>query len=515
MRIEKFVIYAIGLGLFLRILGIWYGLPLALSIDEPALVSTVLSLKMDLLPNQFAWPHLYFYFNAVFYGIYVLVKNIYGHFFLLPKFVFTPAPFFLISRMLSVTFGTLTIYSIYLLTKMIYNKKVAVLAAFITAILPIHVFESHLAKTDIVQTFVTSVTLLFIYKILKFGRQKDYIIAGILIGISTSIKYGGALMFFPLLIAHLYSLKELSIKNLFNKNFNKKIFISGVVSVVTFFIGTPNALFSYNKFFSNERAVGALWQIKNVGSVTWAQYPIELFSTFFEMYRENIVGILWIMFIALMLHFILFNRRDKKTVFLLLPTVVFSFYITKFDRSPDHYFLFLIPFYVPVLAKFIFEVWKYFKFRLPSRYRSYETIFFIIILVPSFFISFKSSFLMARKDTRNLAYNWVKSNLNEKKDFLYVVGEELEKIPFQKDNTLRIKKIDRSAITDSSTFYIVLGEYGVTKDSLITKNRDPDNLDGNSAPILKDSEIVFSASNKFRLGPPIYIIHVKYKEVFN
>jgi hypothetical protein len=49
--------------------------------------------------------------------------------------------------------------------------------------------------------------------------------------------------------------------------------------------------------------------------------------------------------------------------------------------------------------------------------------------------------LFSRKDTRNLAYDWVKNNLNDKEDFLFVIGEDLETISFQNNLTKRVQKI--------------------------------------------------------------------------
>lgn len=506
LNFPRVVFYFFFLGFALRIFGIWFGLPLQLNIDEPTLVSSVLALRQNINPGHFEWPHLYFYINFIFYLVFGALRKIVSIIFGSPWLYDDPSPYFLISRFLSATFGSLTIFSIYLISKDIFSERAGRVSAFLISVLPIAVYEAHLAKMDTANTFFTSVAVYFIWRVFKEGRLKSFVFAGIWIGLSTSIKYNAALLFLPLLIAYL--LRGEGFSKIFSVVTIKKFIASGVSSIVAFYVGTPFAILDYKKFFSTERNVGAMWQFQNVGQVEWANFPIEIYNTFIFMYREQLGAFLWVIFLILIVLFLFFNKRSKEYVFLLFPTVFFSFYISRFDRSPGHYFLFLIPFYVPALSAFILEIYDALTKRFSYMKKFSVSAFVLLIMSSSIIMVLKDDFLFSRVDTRVAAYNWVRQNLNDNNDFLYVNGEELKSVPFQKNNTEKIKKVDRSLIKRNAPFYIVIGVDGVTKDEILSADRDPVTLSGNSGPILRDAILVFDQDNNWRLGPPIYIFKV-------
>jgi len=511
-RFPNVVFYFFIFGLLLRVVGIWFGLPLQLNIDEPTLVSSVLDLKQNINLGHFEWPHLYFYINLFFYVIFGAFRKIVSLIIGTPWLYENPSPYFLISRFLSAVFGSLTIFSVYLISKEIFSERVGKISALVLAVLPVAVYEAHLAKMDTANTFFTSVAVYFIWQVHKKGDLKAFIYSGILIGLSTSIKYNGALLFLPLLIAYLLRSEKYS--KIFSIQTLKKFLYSGISSIIAFLIGTPFAIIDYKKFFSTERNVGALWQFQNVGQVEWINFPNEIYNTFILMYRQQLGLFLWLIFLILIILFLFFNKRSKEYVFLMFPAIFFSLYISRFDRSPGHYFLFLIPFYVPALSGFIVEIYDFmqlkFKNVVTNKLNLYT--FVTLILLTSIYPILQSDFLLSKKDTRNSAYEWVQSNLNQDVDFLYVVGEKLKSIPFQKNNTEKIKKLDRSLIKVPAPFYIVIGVEGIIKEDLLGGDRDPDSLSGNSGPILSDATLEFYADNKDRLGPPIYIFKVNSVE---
>jgi len=260
-----------------------------------------------------------------------------------------------------------------------------------------------------------------------------------------------------------------------------------------------------------------MWQIKNIGSVEWEKFPTEIYNTFVTMYQEHLGFGLWIIFILLITLFLFFNKRSREYIFLVLPIVFFSLYISRFDRSPGHYFVFLIPFYVPVLAGFIIEIIDFvtskimhFTKNLKVRINANFIYGFILslIFIPSIWSVVESNILLAKEDTRISASKWVSENLDQTKDFLYVNGEELKSVSFQKENTEKVKKVDRGNIKQPAPFYLVIGVEDISLLDVTTGNKDPDKLSGNSEPILENAILELAVDNKWRLGPPIYIFKV-------
>ncbi len=510
LDIPKSVWVLFGFAILLRVWGIWYGLPLQLNVDEPSLVSGVTNLKNNLNPQRFDWPSLYFYITALFYGILVLLKPVIVAILGIPSESINPTGFFILSRLLSVIFGSLTVLVVFLIGREIFSKRVGFLSALILSVLPIHVYESHLAKVDIAHTFFIAIAVYFIYRIYRYGTRSAYLWSGFWLGIATSIKYNAFLLAVPILIAYLMRRSESKFGDGLKKWIDKReithIFYALILSVVVFYIGTPYALLDSETFFSTERGKGAMWQFQNIGTVETPKYVAELYETFVPMYRVDLGIGLWIVFSLVLILFLFFNKRSKQYIFLLLPTILGSFYISRFDRSPSHYFLMLIPLYVPAMAAFLIEIIDKIN---RSKLKFSPSVFIIVLLLPSLWLALKSDIMLSRADTRNLAYNWVQNNLKEE-DFLFVNGEELAVVTFKKNETKKIKKVDQGNILHKATpFYVLIGEKGITKEMLTTGDRDPEKLEGNSEPILKYAELVFTTDNKLRFGPPIHIFKVE------
>jgi hypothetical protein len=69
----------------------------------------------------------------------------------------------------------------------------AFLAALWVSILPLHVWESHVAVTDIMMTFWIMVTLYASVRLIRQGRPLDYVFAGVALGLAVGSKYTAAL----------------------------------------------------------------------------------------------------------------------------------------------------------------------------------------------------------------------------------------------------------------------------------------------------------------------------------
>ena len=111
---------------------------------------------------------------------------------------------YLIGRAVSALYGTLTVLAAFLLARRLGAKPIgALLAAFWVAILPLHVWESHVAVTDIMMTFWVLLTLWAALGMLQAGRFKwgPCLAAGLFLGLATGSKYTAALVAIGPLVA--------------------------------------------------------------------------------------------------------------------------------------------------------------------------------------------------------------------------------------------------------------------------------------------------------------------------
>ena len=109
-----------------------------------------------------------------------------------------------VGRCWSALFGAATAPVVYLLARELGGRAPgALLAALWMALLPLHVWESHVAVTDVPMTFWLTLTLLAAVRLLRRDAWRDWALAGAALGLATGSKYTAALATAPILLAAL------------------------------------------------------------------------------------------------------------------------------------------------------------------------------------------------------------------------------------------------------------------------------------------------------------------------
>lgn len=103
-------------------------------------------------------------------------------------------------RVPSVIFGTLTIPAVYLLACELFDRKTALLAALFLAVFPPQMHLSRLGLNNIADPLFGVLALAFFARGLKRGRQVDYAISGVMLGLTQYFYEGGKLLY-PALFA--------------------------------------------------------------------------------------------------------------------------------------------------------------------------------------------------------------------------------------------------------------------------------------------------------------------------
>ena len=147
-----------------------------------------------------------------------------------PIYIYSSIPFILIYgptekgvRMTSVIYGILTIFSIYLLTKELFNKKVGYLASLFLAISPWHVHLSRIGFELIASLFWVILSFYFLYRWIKGKSDLIYGLISLLIAYFT---YYTPKIYLPILVILFIFLNINRIKkNGLSKSDEGKIFI--------------------------------------------------------------------------------------------------------------------------------------------------------------------------------------------------------------------------------------------------------------------------------------------------
>jgi 4-amino-4-deoxy-L-arabinose transferase-like glycosyltransferase len=236
-RVDYILLAILGIALFLRVWGIGIGLPYDFNYDE---LHEILR-AMKLGAGEYDWSGfgkggLYFLLFIEYCFLYLvwsltgLVTNP-SEFALL--FIQDSTPFYLIGRLTVALLGTLTCLVIYLIGRQIYNRRVALGAAFIGATAYYHGMWSHLINVDVGMTLALWTSILFYIGYEKRMEFKWLLGSGALGGIAIAFKLPGAivLLALPLAIAS----RRLKVKYLRSKSKDIAIVILTIFLTLTVF----------------------------------------------------------------------------------------------------------------------------------------------------------------------------------------------------------------------------------------------------------------------------------------
>jgi len=338
---------------------------------------------------------------------------------------------------------------------------------------PLHLVAMELPIPRIFAVIVSTITIIPIYfAAKKFSEKAAYLsvfIFSILpIHVSAS-HFATKNVFITFLVASLLYLITLAVKSPFKK------FIVGIEILLL-------GALSINYF-------------KSINLNEWNRF----ITTFFTQYPKDMGIGLWILFMLLIILFIFFNKRQTVYVITILPIIIFTGVIG------SHYVL-LAPIYVVSISVFLAELYD--KYNLP-KYTAWSVLF--LLLAPSIYMTLYDDYRYSVKDTRNYAYEWIQTNLNSDKDFLFVYGDGLDLVQFQDQNIQEVGRVDVKTLSPyrQPPYYLFLGKNDATLENILTDDDSEKTIEGNYFPLIRDSEKVFEVQNKDRFGPPIYIFKVK------
>ena len=249
------------IAVLLRFYGVGFGLPhTECRPDETSLVYKALGFfSGDLNPHFFNYPSLYMYTLFVVYGVYFLSDYLLGFSTsdMLTEVILHPDRFILISRLLSATLGSASVWMVYVISKRLLNVRTAKFAAFFSSVCYLHVRDSHFGTADVTMTFFILCSMYFIVEVYRTGSTLDYVLGGSFAGLATSTKYGGVLLVLPGVLAHVSHHAKLTTNPkstaslLMNAFRSQKVWIFGISLILLFVIFTPFSVLDPTHFVAD------------------------------------------------------------------------------------------------------------------------------------------------------------------------------------------------------------------------------------------------------------------------
>jgi len=394
------------LALILRLWGVTYGLPGLFVGDEKSLVGG--ALKMIYEKTVFPVFRPGYVFRLLYYPVlipwiyltifvpYIIFVYLTGNFAsieaLRDNFIMDPSKFFLFARIINAFFSAASVYLIFLITKRIFSKRAGFMAALLYAVswLPIH--QGHFSKHWNIGMFFALLAMYFSFLILEDARRKNYILAGLGIGLACLSNYISA--FYGAILVFIHFLFNKS--SLRNKIFDKKLWLFILIALIMFGF----AVLVYPQDFIRI-AFG------EDSTIVRDKTFFEFLNTSFTILKSLYYLATFVFILSLFGYSILFFKNRKLfLVLVFIPFCSFFLYYFLYHFEPRYVLLFL-PILTIVAGFGLDKILKF--FRIKSDLASGLICLVIIFLPLKNAIIFDK--MLIQTDTRNLAKEWVLENI--------------------------------------------------------------------------------------------------------
>ena len=405
MRIDKnraiFIVIVLA-GLILRLWGLGFGLPFSFHQDEPVVVNHALAYGTgDLNPHFFAIPPLTSYLLFIVYGILFILGKLTGAWAgaedFAVQFFKDPTVFYLVGRFfIGVIPGILCVIFTYQLAKKFSSARSALYSSAIMALSFLNVANSHYIYTDMLLVMFTILAYKAFFSCYEKPAMKNYLIAGIFLGLATGTKYNAALLAIPYLFTHFVASYR-SGEKWQNTIFSGKLWIGILSAAVTVLLVNPFMVLDLPGFLSSFT--------KQTGAFLYMGWGHHLTYSLFEGISTplTLVGIAGLLALC-------FRRRMWGVIFVSFPIILYVLMVFKSQPFP-RYVLHLVPFLAVGASYLIFEyLYDFFTFPL---FRKLIVFIAICWLIPTSVKAVKADMLFSSQDTRIIAANWIKGNLPE------------------------------------------------------------------------------------------------------
>jgi 4-amino-4-deoxy-L-arabinose transferase-like glycosyltransferase len=395
-------------GLGLRLWGVAQGLPYPYNADEADhFVAHAIEMfqKGTLNPHYFANPPAFTYVLHVLFALwYGGSSGAVRAFALHPQGVYT------LARVAAAILGTAALWLLYATGARLFNRAVGLLAAAIEAVAFLPVFYAHLALNDAPTLAPATLSLLGTAGVLRKGRVRDHLIAGVGLGLACATKYTAGIVVVPLLVAVAARLLDGGAEpaaKLARRALGGLLF-AGASALAAFLIANPYALLDYHSFHAelvhqsmlSGESQGKLGAPKEGGLV----YYLWSFTW----------GLGWAPALAALGGALAVWRTERRLGWLLVPAaLLFLLFMGVQGRYFGRWLMPIFP--IACLLGAFFVVWlvgwggRMLAGTAPRI--ALATLLVVALLVQGFVYSVHTGVVLARADTRNLTRQWMLAHI--------------------------------------------------------------------------------------------------------
>jgi len=396
------LLFVLAMAFALRVWGAKHGLPYAYNADENAhFVTRAIGMFVtggdpEYYVNPAAYTNVLHIVLSVWFG---------GREGVSETFASHPGEVFLVARVTAAALGTVAIWLLYLAGKRLFDARTGLLAAALLAVSFLPVFYAHLALNDVPTLAPIALSLWGTAGILREGRVRDYVIAGLGLGIASATKYTGGIVLLPLIAAALVQFMAPGGRNAAARG----LVIAGVFSLAGFVGANPYALLEFEKFKEGlshqstaaDDALGKLGLTHDNG----LGYYLWTFTW----------GMGWIPLIAAIVGAILLLRDEPRLLAILAPApILFILFMGSQARFFGRWLIPVFPLMALLAAYCVFELADSLGRRRPALRLTAMVLGVVALCGQGLVYSLHIGQVLSREDTRNAARDWMVANVPER-----------------------------------------------------------------------------------------------------
>lgn len=364
-------------------------------------------------------------------------------------------------RLVSVLFGTGTVFLTYLVGKKMYNKRVGLFSSLVLGVTFIHVVMSMIGRLYVISTFFVVLLFLACFTLAKKGKFRNYFFSGLVLGLVNSVKIFPASLSL-LLTASVLTLtpfREVSFGIFFKRTALFLFMIS--VAFVVFIIGSPGIFFypehTFNTIYSSYKAIfisgtwGMNYYSPLVGLPSWLWWPHFLSESglFFPIIASTFLGLLIVLYRV-------FTKFRKEEILLLSVMVPYYYSLMVAASRREEFVVFITPFFALFSGIFLDGlvnlVQKIEKKEKRQRQMLIGGVLTIFLLVPFLrIVLFDYSVLSA--DNRTKVALWLEREAT-KGSFIYKIGNYNQKIPLSRTDYIQAGE---DLMDQDFNYYLAIG----------------------------------------------------------
>ena len=384
------------LGAFLlRVWGVHNGLPYAYNADENAhFVPKAIGLfGHGANPHYFVNPPAFTY---VLHGVFAVWFG--GREGVSAAYATRPADVFVVARVTSAVLGTAAVGLLYLAGTRLFDRRVGLLAGGLLGVAFLPVFYSRLALNDAPTLAPVCLSLWASAGILRFGRQRDYLLGGLALGLAAATKYTGGIVLVPLVGAAAVQWTAPGGR----RTASRGLLLAAAGALVGFVLANPYALLSPGEFLdglahqndASTDVAGKLGLTQDNGYLYYAWTATWGLGWIPALASVGAVGLLW--------------RDERRLVWVLAPApILFLVFMGGQGRFFGRWLLPILPVLCLLAAYFALELADWGSRRRPALRPTLVALVVVALCGQGAVSVLHSGRVLSQEDTRNQTREWM------------------------------------------------------------------------------------------------------------